>query len=68
MRTFEVAECCLNCSHRESRNGKNVICLLDGKWYSERLICSEYKRTESGSILRQEKVLLDQSVIREANE
>jgi hypothetical protein len=58
MRTFKFAECCLTCENRSGRIGKNVICAMDNKWYSERLVCSEYQRTTNKRILTEEKAVL----------
>ena len=61
LRTFTVAECCLNCVHRKSRIDKNVVCSLDEQWYSERVKCEFYERTKNGAIGAGEKPLLERA-------
>lgn len=53
-RTFEVAESCLNCQHREYRSGRYIICDIDKKWRNERIKCSEYVKTTNKNILSSE--------------
>lgn len=58
-RNFRIAECCLNCDHREFKIRNSIICDVDGEETPGRVICDLYTPTTKYRVTGGERRILN---------